>query len=477
MSGGLAFLGIAEAAELIRAKKLSPVEYMKALLGQIERHDGKFNAFITVTPERALTAARAAEAEITAGKRRGPFHGMPYALNDIIDVEGIATTAHSKVMTGNAARRHAVVTERLETAGGVLLGKLSTHEFAIGGPSFDLPWPPARNPWNRDHFCGGSSSGSGAGLAAGFFPAALGTDTGGSIRNPASMCGIAGMKPTYGRVSRRGVAPLAYSLDHVGPMTRTVRDNALMLQVIAGHDPGDPGSADEPVPDYTSMLGHGVKGLRIGVIRHFYTTDVAGDPEQVEAIDAAVSLFAKAGAEISEITLPPLQDFSACGQIILAAEAYAVHEPRLKKSLRITGPGRASGCSPERRCGPSTISRRCAGGSSSVMPWQRPLPTSTSRSPRRAWTPPAASTTRQRSPPITRARRGCRSTSPASRGWSSRRGSPQPACRCRCSSSAVHSRSRCSTASPNSTRTPPAGRNDTRLAWLTERSTDQTASV
>ena len=331
MSGGLAFLGIAEAAELIRAKKLSPVEYTKALLGQIERHDGKFNAFIALTPERALTAARAAEAEITAGNWRGPFHGMPYALKDIIDVEGIATTAHSKVMTGNAARRHAVVTERLEAAGGVLLGKLSTHEFAIGGPSFDLPWPPARNPWNRDHFCGGSSSGSGAGLAAGFFPAALGTDTGGSIRNPASMCGIAGMKATYGRVSRRGVAPLAYSLDHVGPMTRTVRDNALMLQVIAGHDPGDPGSADEPVHDYTAMLGHGVKGLRIGVIRHFYTTDVAGDPEQVEAIDAAVSLFAEAGAEVSEIALPPLQDFSACGQIILAAEAYAVHEPWLKE--------------------------------------------------------------------------------------------------------------------------------------------------
>ena len=211
-----------------------------------------------------------------------------------------------------------------------MLGKLSTHEFAIGGPSFDLPWPPARNPWNRDHFCGGSSSGSGAGLAAGFFPAALGTDTGGSIRNPASMCGITGMKATYGRVSRGGVAPLAYSLDHVGPMTGTVRDNALMLQVIAGHDPGDPGSADEPVPDYTSMLGHGVKGLRIGVIRHFYTTDVVGDPEQVEAIDAAVRLCAEAGAEISEIALPPLQDFSACGQIILAAEAYAVHEPWLK---------------------------------------------------------------------------------------------------------------------------------------------------
>jgi hypothetical protein len=176
MSAGLAYLGLAEAAELIRAKKLSPVEYTTALLAQIQKHDSKFNAFIAPTPERALAAARQAEAEIARGDWRGPFHGMPYALKDIIDVEGIATTAHSKVMTGNAAAQNAAVTERLEAAGGVLLGKLSTHEFAIGGPSFDLPRPPARNPWNSDHFCGGSSSGSGAGLAAGFFPAALGTD-------------------------------------------------------------------------------------------------------------------------------------------------------------------------------------------------------------------------------------------------------------------------------------------------------------
>ena len=331
MSGDLAYLDVADAAELIRAKSLSPVEYVTALLARIERHDGNYNAFIALTPERALTAARAAEAEIAAGRWRGPFHGMPYALKDIIDVEGLATTAHSKILIGNIARQHAVVTERLEAAGGVLLGKLSTHEFAIGGPSFDLPWPPARNPWSRDHFCGGSSSGSGAGLAAGFFPAALGSDTGGSIRNPASMCGITGMKPTYGRVSRRGVAPLAFSLDHIGPMTRTVRDNAVMLQVVAGYDPRDPGSADEPVSDYGAMLDQGIRGLRIGVIRHFYTRDVAGNPEQVEALEAAVTLLIGAGAEITEITLPALQDFSACGQIILAAEAYAVHEQWLKE--------------------------------------------------------------------------------------------------------------------------------------------------
>jgi aspartyl-tRNA(Asn)/glutamyl-tRNA(Gln) amidotransferase subunit A len=327
----LAFLGLAEAAALIAVRKLSPVDYVKALLAQIDRFDKDYNTFIRPTPELALAAARDAEAEIAAGGWRGPFHGMPYALKDIIDVAGLPTTAHSKILADAVAATDAPVAAKLKAAGGVLLGKLATHEFAIGGPSFDLPWPPARNPWSRDHFPGGSSSGSGAGLAAGFFPAALGSDTGGSIRNPASQCGITGMKPTYGRVSRRGVIPLAFSLDHVGPMTRGVRDNALMLQVIAGHDPADPASADEPVPDYSARLEQGVKGLRIGIIRHFYTRDLEGDPEMIAAIDAAVSLLAGQGADMQEITLPPLQDFAACGQVVLAAEAYAVHERWLKQ--------------------------------------------------------------------------------------------------------------------------------------------------
>src|SRR5207237_505003 len=240
------------------------------------------------TPDIALKDARQAETEIARGEYRGPLHGVPYGLKDIVDYAGLPTTAHSKILKDNVAAADAVVAQKLRAAGGVFMGKLSTHEFAIGGPSFDLPWPPARNPWNRDHFCGGSSSGSGAATAAGFLPAAIGTDTGGSIRNPASMCGITGMKATYGRVSRRGVVPLAFSLDHIGPMTRTVRDNALMLQVIAGHDPADPASADEPVPDYAAVLNQGVKGLRIALIRHFYTKDVAGDPEQVDALGPAV---------------------------------------------------------------------------------------------------------------------------------------------------------------------------------------------
>ncbi len=299
----LAFLGLAEASALLRARQLSPVEYTKALLARIERLDGTYHAFITLALERALAAARQAEAEIArrALARAVPRH--PLCAEGHHRRRGAGDHGAFEAADRRRRRgRRAVVAAKLAAAGGVLLGKLSTHEFAIGGPSFDLPWPPARNPWNPDHFPGGSSSGSGVGLAAGFFPAALGSDTGGSIRNPASQCGITGMKPTYGRVSRRGVLPLAFSLDHVGPMTRTVRDNALMLQVIAGHDPDDPASADEPVPDYAQTLGQGVKGLRIGVIRHFYTTDMAGDAEMVAAIEAAVRLFAEHGAEIREIT-------------------------------------------------------------------------------------------------------------------------------------------------------------------------------
>src|SRR5688572_6645108 len=204
----LAYLTIPEAAELLRGKKLSPVEYAKALISRIEKHDAKLNTFLRFTPDIAMEDARAAEAEIARGDWRGPLHGVPYGLKDIVDYAGLPTTAHSKILQDNIAARDAVVAQKLRAAGGVFMGKLSTHEFATGGPCFDLPWPPARNPWNRDHFCGGSSSGSGAATAAGFVPTAIGSDTGGSIRNPATMCGIVGMKGTYGLVSRRGVFPL-----------------------------------------------------------------------------------------------------------------------------------------------------------------------------------------------------------------------------------------------------------------------------
>ncbi len=319
----LAWQSLADAADQIRRRLLSPVELTRALIDRIERLDPAINAFLRFTPEAALAEAKAAEAEISSGRYRGSLHGMPYALKDIIDYTGLPTTAHSKILIDNVAGEDAFVAARLRAAGGVHLGKLATHEFAIGGPSFDLPWPPARNPWNRDHFPGGSSSGSGAGLAAGFFAAALGTDTGGSVRNPAAMCGITGMKPTFGRVSRRGVVPLAQSLDHVGPMTRNVRDNALLLQVIAGYDPEDPGSADEPVDNYLAAIDAGVRGLRIGFVRHFYTEDFASDPEQVAAIEAALGVWRDAGAVLAEIRLPPLQVWNAPTRVIIAAEAFA----------------------------------------------------------------------------------------------------------------------------------------------------------
>jgi len=327
----LPWLTVAEAAELLRAKKLSPVEYAKALIARIERHDSKLNAFLRFAPELALEDARRAETEIARGGWRGPFHGVPYGLKDIVDYAGLPTTSHSKILKDNVATADAAVAQKLRAAGGVFMGKLSTHEFAIGGPSFDLPWPPARNPWNRDYFCGGSSSGSGAATAAGFLPAAIGTDTGGSVRNPAAMCGVAGIKPTYGVVSRRGVFPLAFSLDHVGALTRTVRHNALMLDLIAGHDPLDPGSVNRATGGYTAQLERGVKGLRIGVIRHFYTRDMEADPEMTAGIDAAIAKLGELGAEVREIKTDPLPDWLACNRTILTSEAFAIHEKWLRE--------------------------------------------------------------------------------------------------------------------------------------------------
>jgi len=327
----LAWLTVAEAAELLRGKKLSPVEYAQALIARIERHDGRLNAFLRFTPEIALEDARRAETEITRGQWRGPLHGVPYGLKDIIDYSGLPTTAHSKILADNVAAIDAHVAAKLKAAGGVFMGKLATHEFAIGGPSFDLPWPPARNPWNRDHFCGGSSSGAGAATAAGFLPVAIGTDTGGSVRNPASMCGVAGMKPTYGVVSRRGVIALSYSLDHIGPLTRTAHDNALLLDLMAGHDPLDPGSAPHAAGGYAAGLDRGVKGLKVGVIRHFYQSDMKADPEMAAGIEAAVAKLADLGAEVREIRTAPLGEYLACNRTILTSEAFAMHEKWMRE--------------------------------------------------------------------------------------------------------------------------------------------------
>ena len=314
------------AARLIAAKKLSPVEYVEALLARIEKYDAGLNAFLTLRPAQTLADAKAAEDAVMRGDTLGPLHGVPFGLKDIIDAKGWPTTAHSKLLADNVATEDAPVTAKLRAAGGILMGKLSTHEFALGGPSFDLPWPPARNAWGRDYSPGGSSSGSGAGVAAGFMPIALGSDTGGSVRNPASLNGLLGMKATYGRVSRRGVVPLSFSLDHVGPLTRTTADNALALSVIAGHDTLDPGSADESMSDMGGQLGRDIKGLKIGVIRHFHTKDLIADPEMAAAIEAALGVLEGLGAEVREIETRPLAQYAACNRVILMSEACAIHE-------------------------------------------------------------------------------------------------------------------------------------------------------
>jgi aspartyl-tRNA(Asn)/glutamyl-tRNA(Gln) amidotransferase subunit A len=317
---------IAEAARLIAAKRLSPVELTCACLERVHSLDQQLHAFVHLTEERALTEARAAEAAIMAHGPKGPLHGIPIGLKDIVDTKGIPTTCGSKFLQDNIPDTDAACAARLAAAGTVLMGKLTTHEFADGGPSFDLPAPPARNPWNTDHFTAGSSSGTGAGVAAGLILGGIGTDTGGSIRGPAALCGIAGIKPTYGLVSRAGVAPAAFSLDHIGPMAWTAEDCALMLQALAGHDPRDPASATRPIPDYTAQLGSGIKGLRIGLIHHFHETDHKVSEGTQRGITAALATFRDLGAEIREVQLSPLQDWNACGSIISITERAAAYE-------------------------------------------------------------------------------------------------------------------------------------------------------
>jgi aspartyl-tRNA(Asn)/glutamyl-tRNA(Gln) amidotransferase subunit A len=319
------------AAQAIAARQLSPVELMEALLRRIGRLEPKLNVFIRLDDEASMDAARAAEAEIAAGRRRGPLHGVPVGIKDIIDVAGLPTTCHSKILIDNLAGSDAVCVSRLRGAGAIVLGKLALHEFAIGGPSFDLPWPPARNPWNPHHHPGGSSSGSGAGVAAGLFPLALGSDTGGSVRNPASACGIVGLKPTYGLVSRRGAFPLSFTLDHIGPLARTVADTALILDIIAGYDPLDPGSAAAPNGHYAGGLERGVCGMSIGFIRHFHEKDLPADPEVTAALERVARTLRELGAEVRDVQLPALDAFAGVNRVILQSEAWAVHAPWLRE--------------------------------------------------------------------------------------------------------------------------------------------------
>ncbi|MDE2576506.1 MAG: amidase [Rhodospirillales bacterium] len=319
-----------EAARGFAEGRFSPTELMAALLERIARLDPALGVFVHLDAERAMEAARGAETAIAAGRIRGKLRGVPVAVKDMIDVGGMPTTCQSRLLAGAIAPVDAACVAKLRQAGAIILGKVATHEFALGGAGPDLPFPPARNPWHPDHTPGGSSSGSGAGLAAGLFPLALGTDSGGSARHPAGACGVVGLKPTYGLISRRGVFPLAFTLDHVGPMARSVADAALLLECLAGPDPQDPGSATPPRAAPGAGLEAGVRGLRIGFVRHFHETDMPADPEVASGLESVARALAADGAELVPVSLPPLGEFSAVNRIIMAGEAWAVHAPWLR---------------------------------------------------------------------------------------------------------------------------------------------------
>jgi aspartyl-tRNA(Asn)/glutamyl-tRNA(Gln) amidotransferase subunit A len=321
----LGFLTLADAAVLIKARRLSPVDLTQAMLQRIDRLDGEIGAFITVTRDEAMRAARAAEQEIAAGKYRGPLHGIPFGVKDTHYTQGIRTTANTPVLVDFVPSFDATVVARLKQAGAVLVGKTNLPEFSFGSAGAGGAFPDAHNPWDLTRTPGGSSSGSAAALAAGMLTVATGGDTSGSIRNPATLCGVVGMKPTYGRVSRHGIVVISWSLDHVGPMARTVADNAMLLNVIAGADPADETSSALPVPDYTRALRRGVRGLRIGVPKPAqfdgYHRDV------MRAYDEALAVFRKLGARIAEVGMPETSDtIDDVQQIVRIAEAASYHE-------------------------------------------------------------------------------------------------------------------------------------------------------
>ena len=296
------------------------------LLGRIEGDET--NAFISVTAEPALEQASEAEQEILAGRRKGPLHGVPLALKDLVYTRDVHTTMGSAFFAGHVPDRSAAVARRLEDAGSILIGKTNTHEFAYGPTGDRSFFGPTRNPHDLRKITGGSSGGSGAAVAAGLCYGALGSDTGGSIRIPAALCGVVGMKPTFGRVGKSGVFPLAWSLDHVGPITRTVEDNALMLNTTAGHDPEDLYSVDPAAEDFTRDLERGVRGVAIGLPSSFYFEHV--DEEVGERVREAVEVFRSLGAEVREVEVPGLWETLRAQRLVLAAEAYAVHEERLR---------------------------------------------------------------------------------------------------------------------------------------------------
>jgi len=333
VSDAVAFSTIRELGRQYRAKKLSPVEVTKTLLARIEKLDPGLHAFVTLTPERALQDAQAAEDALARGDAR-PLLGVPIGHKDIYLTRGIRTTGGSALFADFVPEDQSTVVTKWADAGTVMMGKLITHEFAFGLQFPGHKFPAAKNPWNVEHIPGGSSSGSGAALAAGFVHGATGSDTGGSIRGPAAFCGISGIKPTYGRASRAGVMTLSWTLDHTGPMARTVEDCAYLLTGMAGHDPRDPASALRPVDDYVGGLQGSVRGLKIGVPRNYFFMDL--DPELGQAFETALGVLKGLGAEVRDLTIPAF-DLARSFFLILVAEAYAYHERDLKTKPELYG--------------------------------------------------------------------------------------------------------------------------------------------
>ena len=325
----LCYLTLHELAGRIRAKDVSPVEATAAVLERIESLNAKLNAYITVMAEQAQAAARAMEDEIAAGRYRGPLHGVPVGVKDLCETKGVRTTAGSKILADWIPDSDATVIRKLREAGAVIVGKTHLHEYAFGATGVNDHYGPARNPWNTDCITGGSSSGSGAAVAAGLCFAALGTDTGGSIRMPASLCGIVGLKPTYGRVSLAGVVPLAWSLDHIGPMARSARDCAVVLEAIAGHDPEDPSSATAPVEAWATAVEGGLSGLRIGVPAS-YAFDRT-EPDVVTIVRDAIATLERLGAQVKEIELPIIAEYWSSATQVLVGEAAAYHQENLEQ--------------------------------------------------------------------------------------------------------------------------------------------------
>ena len=324
---------ILEAARLLRAKKVSSVELVEESLRRIAELDPKINAFLTVTGESAAEAARLADRELARGCDRGPLHGIPIALKDFFCTRGVRTTAGSKLFANYIPDHDAAVVERLAAAGAVAVGKTNMHELAYGITSNNPHFGAVRNPADPGRIPGGSSGGSGASVAAGMVLAAMGTDTGGSIRIPASYCGVVGLKPTYGRVSRFGVLPLGFSLDHIGPLTRTVRDAAVVLNAIAGHDPRDDSSSREPVEDYLPAADASLQGVRIGLPENFGFDRVI--PAVADAVHGALALAERLGARVVPVRLPDMDAVNAIGRVILLAEASALYAQHLGERDKI----------------------------------------------------------------------------------------------------------------------------------------------